>query len=56
MRFYKNRLQIDEFVLKANHFVLTSTSESSHVPHDMAAWRDDQVLDAWDDSCKMQVL
>ena len=32
------QVQTDEFVLKANHFVLTSTAESIHVPHDMAAY------------------
>ena len=44
------QVQTDEFVLKANHFVLDSTAESIHVPHDMVAfmWRDVQVSDAWD--------
>ena len=32
------QVQTDEFVLKANHFVLASTAESIHVPHDMAAY------------------
>ena len=52
------QVQTDEFVLKANHFVLDSTAESIHVPHDMVAfmWRDVQVSDAWDYRCKMQAL
>ena len=33
-------MQTDEFVLKANHFVLASTAESIHVPHDMAAYEE----------------
>ena len=34
------QVQTDEFVLKANHFVLASTAESSTVSHDMAAYVD----------------
>ena len=32
------QMQTDEFVLKANHFVLASTVEYIHVSHDMAAY------------------
>ena len=32
------QVRTDKFVLKANHFVLTNTAESIHVPHDMAAY------------------
>ena len=32
------KVPTDEFVLKANHFILASTAESLHVPHDMAAY------------------
>ena len=32
------QVQTDEFVLKANHFVLASTVESIRVTHDMAAY------------------
>ena len=34
------QVQTDEFVLKANHFVLASTAESIHVPHNMAAYEE----------------
>ena len=32
------QVQNDEFVLEPNHFVLASTAESIHVPHDMALY------------------
>ena len=32
------QVQTDEFVLKANHFLLANTAEFIHIPHNMVAY------------------
>ena len=51
------QVQTDEFVLKTNHFVLASTTETIRVLHDMAAYVEGRLsIGLLGLQCKMQAL